>query len=93
MCDGTAQSNIGMSYSLQSRNAVAEMVVNQMEAQSYHGAFVLSGCDTGAGTGVVPAPRTCVTLAVTNSGKLPSRSKQRTTTRDTRTRRGRKVRM
>ena len=45
LCDGTAQSNIGMSYSLQSRNAVAEMVVNQMEAQSYHGAFVLSGCD------------------------------------------------
>jgi dihydroxy-acid dehydratase len=45
LCDGTAQSNIGMSYSLQSRNAVAAMVVNQMEAHSYHGAFVLSGCD------------------------------------------------
>jgi dihydroxyacid dehydratase/phosphogluconate dehydratase len=45
LCDGTTQSNIGMSYSLQSRNAVAEMVVNQMEAHSYHGAFVLSGCD------------------------------------------------
>lgn len=45
LCDGTAQSNIGMSYSLQSRNAVAEMVVNQMEAHSYHGAVVLSGCD------------------------------------------------
>jgi len=45
LCDGTAQSNIGMSYSLQSRNAVAELVVNQMEAHSYHGAFVLSGCD------------------------------------------------
>jgi dihydroxy-acid dehydratase len=45
VCDATAQSNIGMSYSLQSRNAVAEMVVNQMEAHGYHGAFVLSGCD------------------------------------------------
>jgi dihydroxy-acid dehydratase len=45
MCDGTAQSNQGMSYSLQSRNAVAEMVVNQIEAHSYHGAFVLQGCD------------------------------------------------
>jgi dihydroxy-acid dehydratase len=45
LCDGTAQSNVGMSYSLQSRNAVAEMVVNQMEAHAYHGAYVLSGCD------------------------------------------------
>jgi dihydroxyacid dehydratase/phosphogluconate dehydratase len=45
LCDGTAQSNIGMSYSLQSRNAIAEMVVNQMEAHSYHGAFVIQGCD------------------------------------------------
>lgn len=45
MCDGTAQSNQGMSYSLQSRNAVAEMVVNQLEAHSYHGAFVIQGCD------------------------------------------------
>lgn len=45
MCDGTAQNNMGMSYSLQSRNAVAQMVVNQMEAHSYHGAFVLQGCD------------------------------------------------
>lgn len=45
LCDGTAQSNIGMSYSLQSRNAVAEMVISQMEAHSYHGVFVLSGCD------------------------------------------------
>ena len=39
MCDGTAQSNQGMSYSLQSRNAVAQMVVNQLEAHSYHGAL------------------------------------------------------
>jgi dihydroxy-acid dehydratase len=45
LCDGTAQNNMGMSYSLQSRNAVAEMVVNQMEAHSYHGAFVIQGCD------------------------------------------------
>ncbi|MEB3103801.1 dihydroxy-acid dehydratase domain-containing protein [Ferviditalea candida] len=45
LCDGTAQSNQGMSYSLQSRNAIAEIVVNQMEAHSYHGAFVIQGCD------------------------------------------------
>ena len=45
LCDGTAQSNLGMSYSLQSRLAVASMVVNQMEAHSYHGAFVVQGCD------------------------------------------------
>lgn len=45
MCDGTAQSTMGMSYSLQSRNAVAAMVSNQMEAQIYHGAFVIAGCD------------------------------------------------
>jgi dihydroxy-acid dehydratase len=45
MCDGTAQSNQGMSYSLQSRNAVAQMVVSQMESHSYHGAFVIQGCD------------------------------------------------
>ena len=45
LCDGTAQSNLGMSYSLQSRLAVASMVVNQMEAHSYHGAFVIQGCD------------------------------------------------
>ena len=45
VCDGTAQSTRGMSYSLQSRNAVAAMVVNQMEGQVYHGAFVIQGCD------------------------------------------------
>ncbi|OGO49872.1 MAG: dihydroxy-acid dehydratase, partial [Chloroflexi bacterium RBG_16_63_12] len=45
VCDGTAQFTRGMSYSLQSRNAVAEMVVNQMEGQGYHGAFVIQGCD------------------------------------------------
>ena len=45
LCDGTAQNNIGMGYSLQSRNGVAAMVVNQMEAHDYHGAYVISGCD------------------------------------------------
>ncbi|UFJ40784.1 dihydroxy-acid dehydratase [Brevibacillus humidisoli] len=45
MCDGTAQSTQGMSYSLQSRNAVAQMVVNQIESHGYHGAFVIQGCD------------------------------------------------
>jgi len=45
MCDGTAQNNQGMSYSLQSRNAVAQMVVSQLESHSYHGAFVIQGCD------------------------------------------------
>lgn len=45
LCDGTAQNNIGMGYSLQSRNGVAAMVVNQMEAHAYHGAYVISGCD------------------------------------------------
>lgn len=45
LCDGTAQNNMGMSYSLQSRNAIAEIVVNQMEAHSYHGAYVIQGCD------------------------------------------------
>jgi dihydroxyacid dehydratase/phosphogluconate dehydratase len=34
-----------MAYSLQSRNGVAAMVVNQMEAHAYHGAYVISGCD------------------------------------------------
>jgi dihydroxy-acid dehydratase len=45
LCDGTAQSTIGMGYSLQSRNGVAAVVVNQMEAHAYHGAYVISGCD------------------------------------------------
>ncbi len=45
VCDGTAQSHIGMSYSLQARNAVTQMVVNQMEGQAYHAAFVIQGCD------------------------------------------------
>ena len=45
LCDGTAQSNVGMCYSLHSRNLASAMVVNQMEAHSYHGAFVIQGCD------------------------------------------------
>ncbi|MEK7830758.1 MAG: dihydroxy-acid dehydratase, partial [Acidobacteriota bacterium] len=45
LCDGTAQSNVGMCYSLESRNAMTTMIANQMEAQSYHGAFVIQGCD------------------------------------------------
>src|SRR5579875_480628 len=45
LCDGTAQNTMGMSYSLQSRHAIANMVINHMEAQSYHGAFVIQGCD------------------------------------------------
>ena len=45
LCDGTAQSTTGMCYSLESRNAMTQMIVNQMEAQCYHGAFVIQGCD------------------------------------------------
>lgn len=45
LCDGTAQSNIGMSYSLVSRNLAAASVANQMEAHQYHGACVIQGCD------------------------------------------------
>lgn len=45
LCDGTAQSNTGMCYSLVSRNITAAAVVNQMEAHAYHGAFVIQGCD------------------------------------------------
>ncbi len=45
VCDAIAQSTLGMSYSLQSRNAVAAMVINQMEAHTYHAAYVVTGCD------------------------------------------------
>ncbi|WP_245632829.1 dihydroxy-acid dehydratase domain-containing protein [Alicyclobacillus kakegawensis] len=45
LCDGTAQNTMGMSYSLQGRQAIAAMVVNHLEAQSYHGAFVIQSCD------------------------------------------------
>ncbi|MGC9329226.1 MAG: dihydroxy-acid dehydratase, partial [Candidatus Hinthialibacter sp.] len=49
ICDGTAQSTPGMSVSLSSRNLVSAMVVNQMEGQNYHGAFVIQGCDKTPG--------------------------------------------
>ncbi len=45
VCDGTAQSTHGMCYSLVSRNLASAMVINQMEGHSYHGAFVIQGCD------------------------------------------------
>ncbi|MFB3789374.1 MAG: dihydroxy-acid dehydratase [bacterium] len=45
ICDGTAQSTHGMCYSLVSRNLASAMVINQMEGHSYHGAFVIQGCD------------------------------------------------
>ena len=45
LCDGTAQSNQGMCYSLASRNLLSAITINQMEAHAYHGAFVIQGCD------------------------------------------------
>lgn len=45
VCDGTAQSTVGMSYSLLSRNQAADAVVTQMEAHAYHAAVVVQGCD------------------------------------------------
>jgi len=45
LCDGTAQSTIGMSYSLLSRNLTSLNVITQMEAHSYHAAVVIQGCD------------------------------------------------
>jgi dihydroxyacid dehydratase/phosphogluconate dehydratase len=45
VCDATAQNNIGMSYSLASRNATAATVNITFEGHSYHAAYVLSGCD------------------------------------------------
>jgi dihydroxy-acid dehydratase len=45
ICDGTAQNHLGMCYSLESRNALTRLVVGQMEAHAYHGAFVIQGCD------------------------------------------------
>ena len=43
--DGTAQSNAGMCYSLESRNLVTRLIINQMESHAYHGAFIIQGCD------------------------------------------------
>jgi dihydroxyacid dehydratase/phosphogluconate dehydratase len=45
MCDGAAQNHLGMSYSLFSRNLIAEMAASQMESHAYHAAIVLQGCD------------------------------------------------
>ena len=45
ICDGTAQNNVGMSYSLASRNHTASAVNITFEGHSYHAAYVLSSCD------------------------------------------------
>ena len=45
ICDGTAQNNIGQSYSLVSRNNTASAVNINFEGHSYHAAYVLSSCD------------------------------------------------
>ncbi len=45
ICDGTAQNNIGQSYSLASRNHTASAVNINFEGHSYHAAWVISGCD------------------------------------------------
>ncbi|MGC3964963.1 MAG: dihydroxy-acid dehydratase [Rhodocyclaceae bacterium] len=60
ICDGTAQSNIGQSYSLASRNHTAMAVNINFEGHSYHAAYVLSGCDktpTGILAGLAAADR------------------------------------
>lgn len=60
ICDGTAQSNIGQSYSLASRNHTAMTVNINFEGHSYHAAYVLSGCDktpTGILSGLASADR------------------------------------
>jgi dihydroxyacid dehydratase/phosphogluconate dehydratase len=60
ICDGTAQSNIGQSYSLASRNHTAMAVNINFEGHSYHAAYVLAGCDktpTGILSGLAAADR------------------------------------
>ena len=60
ICDGTAQSNIGQSYSLASRNHTASAVNINFEGHSYHAAYVLAGCDkspTGILSGLAAADR------------------------------------
>ncbi len=60
ICDGTAQSNIGQSYSLASRNHTAMAVNINFEGHCYHAAYVLSGCDkspTGILSGLAAADR------------------------------------
>ncbi len=44
LCSRTARGHLGTSYSCAARNLLSAMVVNQMETQNYHGAFVLQGC-------------------------------------------------
>jgi dihydroxy-acid dehydratase len=60
ICDGTAQSNIGQSYSMASRNHTAMAVNINFEGHSYHAAYVISGCDktpTGILSGLAAADR------------------------------------
>jgi dihydroxyacid dehydratase/phosphogluconate dehydratase len=60
ICDGTAQSNVGQSYSLASRNHTAMAVNINFEGHSYHAAYVMSGCDktpTGVLSGLAAADR------------------------------------
>lgn len=60
ICDGTAQNNIGQSYSLASRNHTAAAVNINFEGHGYHAAYVLSGCDkspTGILSGLAAADR------------------------------------
>lgn len=60
ICDGTAQSNIGQSYSLASRNHTAMTVNINFEGHSYHAAYVIAGCDktpTGILSGLAAADR------------------------------------
>ena len=60
ICDGTAQSNIGQSYSMASRNHTAAAVNINFEGHSYHAAYVISGCDktpTGILSGLAAADR------------------------------------
>lgn len=60
ICDGTAQSNIGQSYSLASRNHTAAAVNINFEGHSYHAAYVIAGCDktpTGILAGLAAADR------------------------------------
>ena len=60
ICDGTAQSNIGQSYSMASRNHTAMTVNINFEGHSYHAAYVISGCDkapTGILSGLAAADR------------------------------------
>jgi dihydroxyacid dehydratase/phosphogluconate dehydratase len=60
ICDGTAQNNIGQSYSMASRNHTATTVNVNLEGHSYHAAYVISGCDktpTGILSGLAAADR------------------------------------